>query len=321
MSRSVPPVVSAWPTPTIVPYPIWLETLWNEAVEGAALTEAPLLLTPAQAAQLWRGIVAAEGMPLLDPHGAATLAAEAWALVHEWGAGGESWRAWRQDVPEPDDAAVFARWSESYLGAAAARAGAGSRASSRKARGLADRVAAAGATTILAGFTELSPQQERLVPRWSPPAPTCVASTRCPNARHGRHERRPHRRVTRLPPRSTGRGRSPARTRGADRHRRRGLARTARRDPGAGRGRSLPGRAAARRRFAARAVRDVARCPLGHGSAGRRRAGLDRARRIPPCDRRRSGAAALAVSAAGRADPGPRARAANAAGSMAGGAK
>lgn len=152
----------AWPTPTIVPYSIWLGMLWNEVVEGAALTTAPLLLTPTQAAQLWRAIVAAEGMPLLDPLGAATLAAEAWALVHAWGAGGESWRAWRQDVPEPDDAAVFARWAENYLGELQ-RAGAQDLAQvPGRLAALADRLVARGATTILAGFTELSPQQERL---------------------------------------------------------------------------------------------------------------------------------------------------------------
>src|SRR5271166_6454795 len=105
---------AAWRTPTIVPYPIWLESLWDEAVAAEDHAGPELLLTPAQTAQLWRGVVASDGMPLLDPNGAAALAAEAWTLAHEWGAGGESWRAWRRDSEESDDAAVFGRWAEAY---------------------------------------------------------------------------------------------------------------------------------------------------------------------------------------------------------------
>ena len=117
-----------------------------------------LLLTAAQAAQLWREVVASEGMPLLDPHGAAALAAEAWTLAHEWGAGGESWRAWRREAEESDDAALFARWAEAYR-TQLQRAGALDLAQvPARLSALATRCPA----TILAGFSELSPQQERL---------------------------------------------------------------------------------------------------------------------------------------------------------------
>lgn len=152
----------AWLTPTILPYPAWLQTLWHTVHDDAAPTDAPLLLTPAQAAQLWRGVVDAEGPMLLDPHGAATLAAEAWSLAHEWGSGAESWRAWRAPADESNDAAVFARWAEAYLGQLR-RAGAHDLAqvpdvlSAR-----AGSMAARSGATILAGFTELSPQQHRL---------------------------------------------------------------------------------------------------------------------------------------------------------------
>ena len=152
----------AWPTPSVLPYPIWLEALWDEAVQADARGATELLLSPPQSAQLWRDIVTAEGMPLLDPHGAAGLAAEAWALAHEWGAGGESWRAWRRDAGEGDDAAVFARWAEAYR-AQLQRAGAQDLAQvPGHLIAVADRVALRYPATILAGFTELSPQQERL---------------------------------------------------------------------------------------------------------------------------------------------------------------
>lgn len=152
----------AWHTPTIVPYPAWLETLWNEVVQADALTDPALLLTAAQAAQLWRRLVEGEGMVLLDPHGAAALAAEAWSLVHEWGAGGESWRAWRHAVDASDDPAVFARLADAYL-AHLQRAGAQDLAQVPKSLcALADRVALRCRSTVLAGFAELTPQQEAL---------------------------------------------------------------------------------------------------------------------------------------------------------------
>lgn len=148
----------AWNTPNIVPYPIWLELLWREAVAAHDDAAPELLLTAAQAAQLWREVVASEGMPLLDPHGAAALAAEAWTLAHEWGAGGESWRAWRREAEESDDAALFARWAESYQ-TQLQRAGALDLA---QVPARLSTLATRSPPTILAGFSELSPQQERL---------------------------------------------------------------------------------------------------------------------------------------------------------------
>ena len=68
---------AAWPTPTILPYPTWLESSWNEAILADTVADEAMLLTPAQAAILWRRIVDADGVSLLDPHGAAMLAAEA----------------------------------------------------------------------------------------------------------------------------------------------------------------------------------------------------------------------------------------------------
>ena len=84
---------AAWPTPSILPYQTWLTTLWEQFVAAGVTDDETLLLTPPQAALLWEQIVDADGRTLLDPRGAAALAAEAWSLIHAWGAGGESWRA------------------------------------------------------------------------------------------------------------------------------------------------------------------------------------------------------------------------------------
>jgi probable DNA repair protein len=151
---------AAWRTPTILPYPSWLEASWNDVIQTES--RAALLLTPAQAATLWRRVVDADGTPLLDPHGAAMLAAEAWTLVHEWGAGGESWRAWRGTPDETDDALIFVRWAEQFL-AALRRADACDLAQVPEALGaFTGRIARPRRALIMAGFVELTPQQERL---------------------------------------------------------------------------------------------------------------------------------------------------------------
>jgi probable DNA repair protein len=151
----------AWTTPSILPHPQWLETLWNEAVAREAVDDEPLLLTPMQASLQWRQIVEADAdsVPLLDGHGAAALAAEAWSIVHQWGAGGESWRAWRSDAA-PDDPAVFARWADTHQ---ARMRAAGSRDLPQVPDALV-RVAAhlpQAPATVLAGFIEITPQQRR----------------------------------------------------------------------------------------------------------------------------------------------------------------
>lgn len=157
---------TAWPTPSILPYPQWLQALWAEASVVDALGDSALLLSSAQAALQWRHVIDADTqrVPLLDPQGAAALAANAWGLVHQWGAGGASWRAWSHDADDADDAddpAVFARWAERYA--------AGLRTT--RARDLAlvpDALAAvagrlAPRATVFAGFLEAVPQQERLL--------------------------------------------------------------------------------------------------------------------------------------------------------------
>ena len=156
---------SAWPAARVLPWSAWQATLWQEAVEAEAIDGAWRLLSAAQANFLWRRIVAAHGGELIDVAGASRIAAEAWSLAHEWGAGGESWRGWANRLaPADDDTAAFAAWAERYR-ANLADARAHDRA------GLADHLAAAssrvaiwrGGVVALAGFNDLSPQQSRLI--------------------------------------------------------------------------------------------------------------------------------------------------------------
>ena len=155
----------AWATPTILPYASWLETLWLEALAADAIRDPLQLLAPSQALYTWQRVVAADGTAsaaLIDARGAASLAAEAWALLHGWGAGGESWRGWPA-AALGEDSASFVRWADAYA-ATLATADAFDLAQladvlARHASGLAGL---RGRTVLLAGFLELSPQQLRL---------------------------------------------------------------------------------------------------------------------------------------------------------------
>ena len=153
----------AWPTPSILPYPQWLEALWAGAVAADAVNDAAFLLTPAQSALQWRQLVEADQAhaPLLDARGAAALAAEAWSLVHQWGAGGESWRAWR-DANDADDPAVFARWAEGYAAGLRAIHGRDLALLPDGLVALRGHLSRNSRATVFAGFLELTPQQERL---------------------------------------------------------------------------------------------------------------------------------------------------------------
>ena len=152
---------TAWPAPTIVPWRAWLERLWLDVLVAGCRPAPPRRVTEAQSAYLWTRLVVAEGLPLMDERGAAELAAKAWSVVHEWGAGGPSWRGWSNN---DDDVAAFARWAESYRATLA-------RLSALDDAELPDWLAACapevpawgGAHLAMVGFIELSPQQERLL--------------------------------------------------------------------------------------------------------------------------------------------------------------
>ena len=155
----------SWPTPTVLPYPTWLQTLWQDCAADGEPQAAKVLLNPSQSAFLWRRVVEAHAPALLlDTHGAAELAEEAWSLTQAWGAGAESWRAWKtSDAGDSNDALMFANWAEAYL--AELR-----RAEALDTAQLADVLARNTAhldmrsmRVVLVGFIKLTPQQQRLL--------------------------------------------------------------------------------------------------------------------------------------------------------------
>jgi probable DNA repair protein len=148
---------AAWPTVRALPWEAWLVALWQDALAAGVAGDARLR-SRLQSAHAWQRIVAPRA--LLDAQGAAELAAEAWTLAHAWGSGGSSWRAF---AGGDDDPGTFAQWADVYA-AQLGRAGAIDPAQ------LPDRLARCAphvrawkdARVVLAGFVELSPQQQRL---------------------------------------------------------------------------------------------------------------------------------------------------------------
>ncbi len=158
---------SAWPAARVLPWDVWLTLLWREAGDAGMVTQR--LLAPVESEYLWQQIVADDlALPaaLTDRRGVATLAGEAWTLVHAWGSGGPSWRAWRESAAAPagSDPEAFARWAERYQRELAQR-------DARDPAELGDALAAIAqrgmrwedTPVLLTGFLELTRQQERLL--------------------------------------------------------------------------------------------------------------------------------------------------------------
>ena len=153
----------AWPTATVLPYAAWLDAMWERWAEADATRSPAQLLSSAQSACLWQRVVMDSQPALLDASGAARSAAEAWALLHGWGGGGESWRAWRRDGADLDDAATFAAWAEVYLRHLRQADAIDSAQLPDLLATQAEAVATASSQLLFVGFLELSPQQERLI--------------------------------------------------------------------------------------------------------------------------------------------------------------
>ncbi|MBA3504423.1 MAG: PD-(D/E)XK nuclease family protein [Betaproteobacteria bacterium] len=158
-----------WAAAVAMPWSAWLDSLWREALTAGAVGESSRLLPPATASHLWRRVVEAEAhsrTPLMDTGAAASLALEAWNLLHAWGSGGASWRAWSQaaDAAADNDPAAFARWAERYrarLNALGAIDHAGF--PEVLLRTAASMPAWRDRNVVLAGFLEFAPQQTRLI--------------------------------------------------------------------------------------------------------------------------------------------------------------
>ncbi len=154
---------AAWPSPDILPLSAWLQRCW-ETLAGDPLAvpaaRSAMLLNPSQERAAWEAIVQAspEREELLQVGATAQSALEAWTLAREWRLPLDA-----ADAAVNDDARVFLRWAARFSELCRDRAWL-DRASLPDAIAtcIAERTLPAPARLFLAGFDELTPQQQDL---------------------------------------------------------------------------------------------------------------------------------------------------------------
>lgn len=157
---------TAWETPVVASWQVWLQSLWEAAVVGGAVPRPPMLLSAWQAGGVWREAVVRSSTPagLLHPRQAAQLAQQAWDLFHDWRAtDGESLGGFPR-VALNEDATAFFGWARQFERRCREQHWIDRGRLAPELAGLAAR----GGLTLprairLVGFVELTPAQDRLV--------------------------------------------------------------------------------------------------------------------------------------------------------------
>src|SRR5574340_1494736 len=145
--------LAAWPSPAILPWHAWIGVLWEEHLYSSPVPP-PVRIKAAQELLLWEDAVRESG-ELLEPAAAATGTQEAWALLHEW----------RLDLDAVencgnDDARAFAGWARRVRGRCEAS---GWIEEARVPDYLRTALPPLPGRVILAGFDELTPQQQDFI--------------------------------------------------------------------------------------------------------------------------------------------------------------
>jgi probable DNA repair protein len=149
-----------WEAPDILPWHQWLERFWQESFGLLDADTPQLLLSDSQELTLWEEVIrAADSEPLLQVPAAARSAREAWQLLH----------AWKLSIPRSqetasEDVSAFARWAKAY----GQRCTSGNWLDSARLPGavcsaIISKRIALPPSLILAGFDELTPQQDALL--------------------------------------------------------------------------------------------------------------------------------------------------------------
>ncbi|MCY4641842.1 MAG: PD-(D/E)XK nuclease family protein [Gammaproteobacteria bacterium] len=185
--------LEAWPTPHVIPWPAWLQSVWEEVMVSGVLPDSGVLLTPHQEQRVWEDIItySMSREPLQQVSGTVRLVQEAWRLVHSW------------QLPLTGDEFLYNRDSTAFSGWAAAFESRCRDEGWIPADHLADRIrdcaearAPAGPEElVLIGFDILTPQQQSLLQamlasgctvRWLRPANrgSRAARVACADVRH-----------------------------------------------------------------------------------------------------------------------------------------
>ena len=174
---------TAWETPQILPFSAFVATLYDVAQHDPGLPSLSTPLTAAQERALWEAVVSDSELGMLSPAAGAALAADAWALAHQWNVASRV-----RSYTAVADTRVFVNWAGEYhrrvdAGRATDRA--------RLADIVRDHVDAgtiAGPPhVVLAGFDETTPQQQQLFDA------LVARGTLCERFEPAKHDARPRR--------------------------------------------------------------------------------------------------------------------------------
>ncbi len=151
---------AAWRSADILPLPAWLGRCWDDIGESAAMGEHPTLLNTQQELTLWERIIAEspEGQGLLRVSATAQDTLEAWALLMQWKVTLDG----RNNVFN-EDVLAFQRWARSFEELCRVSGWMeNARLPDFIARQIHVGALKAPRHLLLAGFDELTPQQQAL---------------------------------------------------------------------------------------------------------------------------------------------------------------
>ncbi|MGB7543821.1 MAG: hypothetical protein WBM28_17610, partial [Burkholderiales bacterium] len=105
--------LASWEAADILPFPAFVERLYEDALYSDLAIHLPILLSGAQEQALWEEVIGASdtGKALLSAPSAAALAREAWQLAHAW-----KLVPRLKGYPANDDAKAFVDWAWRYEG-------------------------------------------------------------------------------------------------------------------------------------------------------------------------------------------------------------
>ena len=151
----------AWNAAQVLPWTLWLDRLWLEALAAHA-GDGRVLLDAGVARELWHAVVKGERRKLLNPRGAARHAMDAWMQFHAWRAPNESPQAVAARG-NGDDVATFAAWCERYQQRLDALAAIDPVQLPDVLTLVAPRIVRSSPRILLHAFLPITPQQRRLV--------------------------------------------------------------------------------------------------------------------------------------------------------------
>ncbi|HZU22834.1 MAG TPA: PD-(D/E)XK nuclease family protein [Terriglobales bacterium] len=149
--------LEAWKSPAILPWPAYVAQLWSRLLASGC--EVPAVLTPWQERSLWQEAISADAETNGNARMLAPLAAAAWALLQD-----NEVDLRPGDMEATADTRAFARWMGRFrerlrsLNSITA-----AEMAPIIARTLNEGALEAPGSLVLAGFDELTPQQQRLL--------------------------------------------------------------------------------------------------------------------------------------------------------------